>query len=196
MVFCLTGTWKKEDLPSSEETKTIIENSFEGEEIVEDSEKEILNWIFSELLKVVVGQCWKPIIKPDEKDKDKQSFFKNVLASDMGFCYYLLKFYGNSALKYRHNNGKEKKSQWNRENQEKSIEYYSKMCHETKKYNNMSVQDKIGCEERIVSFLKTASLEEKDESDSDNLEEEAEIKQETTMMFMETNFFDIEIEEL
>ena len=133
MVVCLTGTWKKDELPSSEEVRRIIENFFEGEDIEEDSEKEILNWIFSELLKVVVGQRWKPITKTDEKDKEKQSFFKNVSASDMGFCYYLLKFYGNSALKYKHNNGKEKKSRWNREHQEKSIEYYSNMCHETKK---------------------------------------------------------------
>ena len=60
----------------------------------------------------------------------------------------------------------------------------------------MSLQDKIECEERIIRFLKTALLEEKDDCESEDLGDEEEIKQESTMMFVETNFFDIEIEEL
>ena len=94
---------------NAEEAKLLVDKLFDGEEISEGEEEDSLVWILTTLLQCTVGGRWVPMGKLNEKEKGKRSFSNNVSASDIGFGYYLLKYYGNSAIQFKNNNSKEKK---------------------------------------------------------------------------------------
>ena len=103
----------------AEEAKLLVDKLFENENLSEIEEEGLL-WILSTLIQCTVGG-WNPLGKLSEREKGKRSFTKNVSASDIGFCYYLLKYYGKSAMQFKNNNSKERKNRWSKESQESSL---------------------------------------------------------------------------
>ena len=169
-----------------------METLFQGEEINSKNDKEDLLWILSHLIPIVVGKRWIPTGKIVAKDKHKCSFFGNVSASDVGFCYYLLEYYSPSALHYKDENEKKRRNPWNKDSHLESVDFYSKNSKRVKDlFLRYGKEEKDEIDARVLAVLREG-LEDKESPLLDSNNYDVIDEEEGHEVFAESTFFELE----
>ena len=158
---------------------------FENKKIPE-RDKETLKWILRHLLSMVVGNRWNGLVR-DKEDK-KKSFTYNVSASDIGFAFYLLEYYGKAAIKFKLTNEKAKKSHWSKITLTGSLDYYTSGSKEAREmYQKLAEKDKPTVDETVIEMLKEDS-----DGDEENIKRAAQQQNDDSdkEVYADFSFFD------
>ena len=123
----------------------------------------------------------------DKEDK-KRSFTYNVSASDIGFAFYLLEYYGKSAIKFKLTNEKTKKTRWSKIALTGSLDYYTSSSKEAREmYQKLAEKDKPTVDETVIEMLK-----EDDDGDEEKLKKAAQQQNDDSdkEVYADSSFFD------
>ena len=170
------------DLPSYKDVRDVLEKLIkEDGEMDDEDDVNLVYWIMNSLVSSVVGGRWVPIGRLTDKEREKRSFCQNVSPSDIGFCLYLLEYYGKSAMHFKSEERKEKKNRWKKVDQNSSLEFFTKHAKEMSAiFGKMTGEDKINLDNKIIKMLKeTRDKDKQEETEDDEIDIDEEEKQTT-----------------